>query len=197
MDMEMNAMENSNLERRMMEVDLSDTKEAIEMGFLAFGGLRARHNHLAKISMVPEGSGFEGSAALEAKFDGSGVEGSGLEGSGAEDASFEGSGAEGSGAEGSGIEGSGLPEDQSHMEGSGELLLPPEPMLEIVTSYSPDISPPELSYVDPVQYDGASYPYLPLVAVPDTAGETAPHVVYPAPVSSWDLSPAADTAEYK
>jgi hypothetical protein len=60
----------------------------------------------------------------------------------------------------------------------GELEVPPEPMLEIVTS----AAAPE-----PVNYDGASYPYFPGAEAPpaplsDTDGETVPHVVYPSVV---------------
>jgi len=60
----------------------------------------------------------------------------------------------------------------------GELEVPPEPMLEIVTS----AAAPE-----PVSYDGASYPYFPGAEAPtaplsDTDGETVPHVVYPSVV---------------
>ncbi len=64
-------------------------------------------------------------------------------------------------------------------EAGGELAVPPEPMLEIVTS----AAAPE-----PVSYDGASYPYFPGAEAPptaplsDTDGETVPHVVYPSVV---------------
>jgi hypothetical protein len=68
----------------------------------------------------------------------------------------------------------------------GELELPPEPII-VAAPGSPELfdsATPE--YVEPLTYDGASYPYFPSGPQPaeppillDTDGETVPHVVYP------------------
>jgi hypothetical protein len=184
-DMEMNGMENSdnNMERRIMpDEELLEGKESLEIGFLAFEGLRSRHHHhILQAKSGSEGSGSEGSGAEDTDMEGSGMDGSGAE--------YDGSGGEGSGTEGSGGEG------LEHMEPGEQLVLPLEPELQITQVISSH--PPDLVYVEPVSYDGASYPFLPPeeVVLPDTAGETAPHIVYPAPLDAADSAGLGASSE--
>ena len=143
-----------------------------------------RSLNLAKSSDSLEGSGLEGSAAEDLGFEGSGAEGSGLEGSGHDGLSDEGSG-------------SGDAELVDHMDAGGAagglLVLSEEP--ELIPAAVAPSNPPDLVYVEPVSYDGASYPFLPPqeVVVPDITGEAAPHVVYPEPAFSSETLSSSDS----